>query len=285
LSRNKDRLGTGTTKPENNSPPPQVLQQETPGFAFVVPTEFVELPSGGNFYPETHPLHGQDSIEIKQMTAKEEDLLTSRTLLKKGVALDRVLQSLIINPSINADSLLVGDRNAIIIAIRSSAYGNIYETKVTCPGCGTQQEHSFDLNEATVYHGEDASELNVTNNNDGTFTTQLPKTQVEVTFKLLDGHDEKALVNIGNRKKSTLFDNMITTQLSNMVVAVNGDDSTEAVNYLVQNIPSIDSRHIRTAYKLAAPNVDLTQDFECDECDYLAEMEVPLSADFFWPQR
>jgi len=219
------------------------------------------------------------------MTAKEEDLLTSRTLLKKGVALDRVLQSLIIDPRIDADSLLVGDRNAIIIAIRSSAYGNMYETKVTCPGCGVLQEHSFDLNEVTVYDGSDAAELNVINNHDGTFTTQLPKTEIEVTFKLLDGTDEKSLINLNNRKKSALFDNMITTQLSNMVVAVNGDDSTQAVNYLVQNIPSIDSRHIRAAYKLAAPNVDLTQTFECNECDYLAEMEVPLSADFFWPER
>ena len=71
--------------------PPQALQQnESQPFSFVIPTEFVELPSGGRFYPEGHPLHGQDNIEIKQMTAKEEDMLTSRTLLKKGVALDRV---------------------------------------------------------------------------------------------------------------------------------------------------------------------------------------------------
>ena len=113
MSRNKDRLGG--SQHQDTQPPAQ-----TGGFSFVVPTEFVELPSQGRFYPQGHPLHSQDSIEIRQMTAKEEDMLTSRTLLKKGVALDRVISSLIVNKAIDADSLLVGDRNAIIIATRVS---------------------------------------------------------------------------------------------------------------------------------------------------------------------
>ena len=98
MSRNKDRLGA--KKPEPDSLPPQALQQSVnQGFSFVIPTEFVELPSGGKFYGEDHPLHGEESIEIKQMTAKEEDMLTSRTLLKKGIAIDRVLESLIVDSS------------------------------------------------------------------------------------------------------------------------------------------------------------------------------------------
>jgi hypothetical protein len=70
----------------------------------------VDLPSQGRFYAQGHPLHGQDSIEIKQMTAKEEDILTSRTLLKKGVALDKLIESLIVNKAINPSTLLIGDR-------------------------------------------------------------------------------------------------------------------------------------------------------------------------------
>ena len=95
MSRNKERVGA--SQPDTSPPPPSVMQEGGGGFSFVVPTEFVELPTGGRFYSEGHPLHGQDSVEIKQMTAKEEDMLTSRTLLKKGVALDRVIQSLIID--------------------------------------------------------------------------------------------------------------------------------------------------------------------------------------------
>jgi hypothetical protein len=94
------------------------MQDNSGGFSFVVPTEFIDLPSEGKFYPEGHPLHGQTTLEIKQMTAKEEDLLTSRALLKKGIALDRLLSSVIVNKSIDPNSLLVGDRNAILIATR-----------------------------------------------------------------------------------------------------------------------------------------------------------------------
>ena len=283
MSRNKDRLGLGDTKPDNNGPPPQVLQQETSGFSFVVPTEFVELPSQGRYYPEDHPLHNEDSIEIKQMTAKEEDILTSRTLLRKGVALDRVLQSLIVDPTINANHLLVGDRNAMIIAARSSAYGHMYETQVTCPSCQVTQDYAFDLNEVQVYHATELTNAEITVNDDGTFDVTLPRTEIVVTFRLLSGTDEKTLVEAASSRKSKSHERAVTAQLSKMVVAVNGVRTQEALDYLVNHIPSMDSRHLRAAYKTAAPNIDLTQYFECGECDYEADMEVPLTADFFWP--
>ena len=119
MSRNKDRLGP--SGPEADSLPPQAMHQsESPGFSFVIPTEFVELPSGGRFYTEGHPLHGQDSLEIKQMTAKEEDILTSRALLKEGVALDRMLQSLLLEDGVRIGDLLIGDKNALLVFLRRS---------------------------------------------------------------------------------------------------------------------------------------------------------------------
>jgi len=283
LSRNKERLG-GVQQPDTN-PPPQAMQADTGGFSFVVPTEFVELPSGGKFYPEGHPLHGEESIEIRQMTAKEEDILTSRTLLKKGVALDRVIENLIVNKRIDPDSLLVGDRNAIIIATRVSGYGNMYETKVTCPSCAESQQYNFNLNEANIYDGQDLEKLDVIDNKDGTFNIVLPKTGLTVTFKLLCGKDEKTLMSGIQSDRKRKNERTVTRQLVNTVVAVNGDSSADAINYLIENIPSMDSRHIRLSYRLAAPNIDLTQYFECSECEYTQDMEVPLTADFFWPDR
>ena len=283
MSRNRDRLGSNT--PQNSSPPQQALQ-ENPGFAFVVPTEFVELPSGGRFYPENHPLHGQSTIEIKQMTAKEEDILTSRTLLKNGVAIDRVIQSLITDKRVNSDSLLVGDRNAILIAARVSGYGNEYNTTVSCPACGTTQEYSFDLNDAQMHTGNDDSALSLTSNGDGTFTTILPRTKVNVVFRLLDGNDEKAIVSQAEHaRKRNRPEQTVTNQIKSMVVSVNGDETPQALNYLIDNIPSLDARHLRTCYKVAAPNVDLTQFFTCENCGHEQDMEVPLTADFFWPDR
>ena len=277
MSRNQNRLGG--VQQHDTSPPPQ---QGGGGFSFVVPTEFIELPSQGRFYPEGHPLHGQESIEIRQMTAKEEDMLTSRTLLKKGVALDRVIASLIVDKAIDPDSLLVGDRNAIIIATRVSGYGNIYETKVTCPNCGTNQEYAFDLNEANVYDGADARDLGVRSNEDGTFNVTLPRTSVDVQFRLLNGRDEKTFVVGMQADKKAKSEKNITRQLATIVVSLNGDSSIQAKQYFIDNVPSIDSRHLRLAYRLAAPNVDLTQQFVCGECSHEQEMEVPLSADFFW---
>ena len=284
MSRNKER--TGGAQQRDSSPPPQVMQGESTPFSFVVPTEFVELPSGGKFYPDGHPLYGETTIEVKQMTAKEEDLLTSRSLLKKGVALDRLLKSIIINKNIDANSLLIGDRNAILISARVSGYGNDYQTKVTCPLCNTMQDYNFNLNDVCIYNGESITEEEAVSNGDGTFTAMLPKTKIEVIFRLLSGYDEKNLFNqIENARKKRKEENTITRQLKQIIVAVNGDETQKSINYLVENMPTIDARHLRLVCKLATPNVDLTQHFDCNECDYEQEMEVPLTADFFWPDR
>lgn len=277
MSRNQDRVGG--VQQHDTSPP---SQQGGGGFSFVVPTEFVELPSQGRFYPPGHPLHGKDSIEIRQMTAKEEDILTSRTLIKKGVALDRVISSVIVDKSIDPDTLLVGDRNAVIIAMRISGYGNKYETKVSCPNCGTSQEYCFDLNHAVVTDGSEARDLGVKANNDGTFNITLPLTNIDAQFRLLNGRDEKSFINGMQADKKTKKEKNITRQLASIIVSLNGDDSIQAKQYFIDNVPSLDSRHLRSAYRLAAPNIDLTQHFECSECSHEQDMEVPLSADFFW---
>jgi len=285
LSRNKDRMGMAPTRPETSGPPPQIANG-IEGFSFVVPTEFVDLPSRGKFYSESHPLHGQDSVEIKQMTAKEEDILVNRSYLRNGSAIERVLQSVIVDKRINASTLLVGDRNAILIAMRITGYGNDYETKVSCPSCGTSQKYEFDLFETNLEHGEAAEELGVTDNGDGTFDCLLPKSGVTATFKLLTGADEKQLLQkIGGGKKMKAASSIITSQLGSMITAVNGDSSKKAIEYVICNMPSMDSRHLRLMYRLTAPNVDLTQDFACDNCDHEQEVEVPLGADFFWPDR
>ena len=286
MSRNSERIG-GVQQRNADTPPAQMMQQESKseGFSFVVPTEFVDLPSQGRYYPEGHPLHNESSIEIKQMTAKEEDILTSKTLLKKGVALDRVIQNVIVDKSIKADSLLVGDKNTIIVALRVSGYGADYATEVTCPACGTQQKYTFRLTENRLYSGEEKDDLDITDHNNGVFEVTLPSTQVRVAYRLQTGADEKTLLNMmeNDRKRKTEMN--VTRQLRNIIVGVNDDTSAEAINYLVDNMPAIDSRHLRLAYKLSAPNIDMSQAFECSECQYDQTMEVPLTADFFWPDR
>jgi hypothetical protein len=287
LSRNKDRIG-GTHSPDTSVPPNLHDEgQDGGGFSFVVPTEFVDLPSKGAFYPPNHPLHNCDSIEIKQMTAKEEDILTSKTLLKKGVALERVISSIIVDKRIRASTLLTGDRNALIIAARVSAYGNMYETKVACPACAETQEYAFDLNHTHFKTTIIDSGIEVTNNNDGTFTTELPRTKLLVTFRLMTGIDEKQLTDgvEADRKTRNQHERGVSRMLRGIMVAVNGNETAEAINYTVENIPSIDARHLRLSFKQVNPDIDMQQHFECQACGHEGQMEVPLTADFFWPDR
>ena len=136
MGRRNNSTRTGAPRP--NAPAPPIAKKTDNGlFSFVTPTEFVELPSGGKYYPEDHPLAGVDTIEIRHMTAKEEDILASTALAKKGLVLDRLLENILVL-DIDPRSLLLGDRSAIMIAARMSGYGNVYETEVKCPFC---EEH------------------------------------------------------------------------------------------------------------------------------------------------
>ena len=142
------------------------------------------------------------------------------------------------------------------------------------------------MHEVGTYHGDDYGELSIKSVGDGTFETTLPKTKITVTFRLMDGKDEKHLLSgMEADRKKKIPERAVTRQLASTLVSANGDSSIEALEYLLLNIPSMDARHIRQCYKAVSPNVDLTQDFNCSECGHEQQMEVPLSAEFFWPDR
>lgn len=273
-------LGSGA------EPPPQTMVQDPKGDSlnFVVPTEFVELPSKGRFYPEDHPLHMQENIEIRYMTAKDEDILTSKTLLKQGVALERFVNNIMVDKRIKVNSLLVGDKNAIIVAARISGYGAQYQTRIACPACLSNVEYDFDLTRSKVSEGFIVEEEGVQLTENNTLLISLPTTKVEVEVKQLTGVDEKELLKSsgGAKKGNTLT---ITKQLKNMIMSVNGNDSQMIIRRFVDTMPARDSRHLRKIYKKASPNIDLTQHFECPECGHEQPLEVPFTADFFWPDR
>ena len=155
------------------------------------------------FYPQGHPLLGKDTIEIRYMTAKDEDTLTNVSLLRKGVALEKVLQDIVIDKAINMDTLLVGDKNAVIVAARKSAYGAEYQTKVTCPSCGKVQGYDFDLNNCNVKEpvsDEQLEEAGIAKTDDNTFVLNLPILKVPVELRLLTSKDE----NFIDRKSTRL---------------------------------------------------------------------------------
>ena len=271
------------------------LGQSGVGLNWVVPTEMVDLPSRGDFYAEGHPLHGKDSIEIRHMTAREEDILTSKSLLKKGVALDKVIQSIIVDRSINIEDLLIGDKNAIMVYTRMYAYGAEYETNVTCPNCGAHTKHEFNLETHRLRHPDDeetdddgnAMSKDWDRTAKGTFLVTLPKTQVKAELRLLTGKDERLLANAIQRKrrgKSGAKDPSLVDQMKRFIVSLNSVTDEVQINEFIRHMPALDSRYLRSVYALLTPGMDLSQEFVCPHCDYETEMEVPFTAEFFWPK-
>lgn len=272
---NEDRL-MGGHKPTPSEDAPQMPNP----MDFVTPTQFVDLPSKGR-YPEGHPLKGKDSIEIRYMTAKDEDVLTNRSLLKKGIAIDRLIQNLIVDKSINARHLYVGDRNAIIVFARASAYGADYKAKVQCPACGEQSKFQFDLGDYEMFDGNDTEETDIEYKGDGTFTTTLPLSKIVARIRPLMGQDEIDLVSSGKGKDVT--NDMITKQMKHFVVDFNGYEDQKTIDYVVDNMVAIDSRYIRDCFKLISPDIVMNQDFVCKHCEHKEVMSVPFGTDFFWP--
>ena len=283
MSRNKDRLGGHS--PEPAEAPAQAVEKAFDPLSFVAPTEFVELPSKGN-YPEGHPLCGEEVLEIRFMTAKEEDILSSQTLLKKGLAIERMLDSLIIDNKIKAQDLWIGDRNALIVAARISGYGASYKTQVNCPACGEHNHMDFDLTKQQIEESEISDELNLSKLDNGNFSCKMPYSKFNIEFRLLDGRDEQTLAKLmSDKKKRKMVETNLTDQFKMMIVAIEGHKDRQVIARYVDNMPTLDSTQLRGCYKVASPDVKVTSAFECNSCGYSQEMEVPFNTDFFWPDR
>jgi hypothetical protein len=273
---NQDRM-MGGHKPTPSEEAPQMANP----MDFVTPTQFVQLPSKGR-YPQGHPLYGEDSIEIKYMTAKDEDVLTNRSLLKKGLAIDRLIQNLIKDSGINARSLYIGDRNAIIINARASAYGADYKTSVGCPACGETSKFKFDLADHEEYNGDEYPD-DVKDNEDGTFSITLPVSTIVARIRPLTGQDEVEMLSESKAKDMT--NDLITKQMRRFVVDFNGYDGPKTVNHVIDNMTAGDAKVLRGAFRAVSPDIKMEQTFVCKSCEHEEVMVVPFGTDFFWPDR
>lgn len=282
---NANRVSADKAETKASVAPETTEQQTSTTLSFATPTEFVELPTRGRFYPEGHPLHNQETVEIRYMTAKDEDILSSRTLLKKGLAIERFLQNVIVDNSIDSNELYIGDKNAIMLAARITGYGSEYETTVSCPVCSTSERFAFNLEEVSLNYGEVFAGYDVTEAENGTYLVKLPKSGFTVGVRLLTGKDERYLAQlIENKRKHRLPDTLLTDQFKQYIVSIEGHTDPNLVLEFVENMPALDSRYLRTVYQVLTPNVDLTQEYTCDSCGHEEEVDVPFTADFFWPR-
>lgn len=281
MRNNEDRF-----VPPDSGESPALQQKSTDSapLSFAVPTEMVDLPSKGQLYPNGHPLCGKDSVEIKFMTAKEEDILTSKALIKKGVAIDRMLQSLIIDKNIKVEDLLLGDKNALTVAARVSGYGEDYEISVSCPGCEAKSKHTFNLSLLENKKTTALDELGVRRTDKGTFEVRLLKTKVDVEFRLLTGKDEAETITEMTSKTIKKEEANSTSQLKRIIVSVNGETNRNVINNFVDSLPVVDAKLLRGVVREITPDIEMKQHFECGSCGHEEEVEVPFTVEFFWPK-
>ena len=274
MRNNKNRLGA---QQEDSV---AATGQIAPGLTFVVPTEFIELPSQGKLYPPDHQLHNQKTIEIKQMTAKEEDILTSESLIRNGVVLHRLIESVVVDDNIDPMSMLTCDRNAIVIWSRIYGYGSEYNTKFQCPSCGNVEELSFDLK--TILESKNTEELDYDNaefSESGNFIVTLPTTGWKVECRMANGYSEKQMAAQQNSKTK---DSLATSQMKMIIKSIEGHQDKKIINQAIEVMPAKDALHLRFEYQNLYPELELEHAFSCKKCGFSQEVEVPITADFFW---
>jgi hypothetical protein len=261
--------------------PIQVSNVMRDDFGFEVPQESVPLPSRGVIYSLEGPLHNKETIDIRPMTAKEEDILTSRAYIKSGTVLTKLLKSCIVNKSIKPDDLISGDRNALLVSLRITGYGADYDVEVDCPECGTKSKQTFDLFKLSIKR----LEVDLVVQGDNLFEVQLPVTKKNVRVKFLTGHDEREMMITNERKKKSgmKIETAITDRLSRSIVSVDGITDRNKLNFFVKNIPARDSLALRRFLDRHEPGIDMKSWMDCPHCHEQSEVGLPMGASFFWP--
>jgi hypothetical protein len=244
---------------------------------FMVPTDFVDLPSKGIFYANK-----KSSVEVKYLTAEDENILTSGDLIKSGKVLDVLLDNAIVDREINSEDLLTGDRNAILINLRITGYGDEYETKTNCPSCGHTNKREILLSSLS------SKEVPFKPDSDGMFTVQLPKCKANIRFRLLTGRDEQRLRKVAELGKKTIGKNVkvetiLTEKYLLQIMDVNGNTDKTYIKKFISVMPIADSLFFREYLSQVEPGIDLNHDFECENCGKNYEQEVPITAKLFWP--
>ena len=253
-------------------------------FGMEVPIELVPLPSQGKIYPVGTASHNQETVEIRAMTAREEDILTSRALIKKGTVISELLKSCIINKHIDVDSLISGDRNALMTALRITGYGQDYVVgDIECPVCADRSTQTFNLADLpikrlTIDPIEVGSNL---------FEFTLPVSKKKVVFKFLTGKDERDISVEQERKKKQKLsgdvDSLITSRLHYALVSVDNITDKSLLTTFIRNMPAGDSRALRKFMDDNEPGIEMKAWMNCDSCSESSEVALPIGASFFWP--
>lgn len=262
-----------------------------PSDAFDIPYDVVKLPSKGLLYEESHPLCDETEVPFKAMTAVHENILASRALIKKGTVLPTLIRSCMVNPSIDPGTLLLGDKAAILLAIRISGFGSEYRVGTVCPSCGHQWAHTFDLSNVELK----MLDVEPVKPNTNLFEFILPSDKkTTIQFSLLTDADDLDIMETAQRKKKAMsksgvsnaaldVDTRITDELRKMIKSVNGKTDGEYISNFVRTMKVVDSRALRRYVSDISPGIEMEQSVACVSCGEVDDHKIMLSTEFFWP--
>ena len=245
------------------------------------PTEVLSLPSKGLLYPEDSPLRS-GTIDVKYMTAKEEDILTSTNLIQQGKVIERLLESVVANPQVKMDDMLVGDRNALMVGTRILGYGKDYPCTIIDPDTNEKVEINIDL--TTLEHKKIDEKLY---KNGNLFSFELPNSKRVVEFKLLTQSDENQISeNLKDYEKLTKLtgvDKTLTTRLKYVIQSVDGEKDQNKIDSFVDNeFLALDAKAFRKYRESIEPDIILKYDY-VSQTGGNHKIDIPLGIDFFWP--
>jgi hypothetical protein len=262
-----------------NIPTSNILKDD---FGWEVPYETVPLPSQGVLYSPDSILYLKESLDIKAMTAKEEDILSSPALIKKGNAISELLKSCIVDKGIDVNELLLGDRNALMVSIRITGYGHDYKASMRCKHCNHINDTTLSLAELPL----NFLKLEPITKGKNEFEFHLPVTKKVVTFKFTTGKDEKDL-NETREKMDKYFTsdikNNVTNMLERAIVSIDGIRDKNKIKHFVQYMPAYDSKALRNYILENQPGIDMSHNLACKNCNSESEVSIPITSEFFWP--
>jgi len=259
---------------------PAVQASSPGGLHYVVPTELVELPSKGMFYPEGHPLHKQEFIEIKHMTAKEEDILAQPAgKAEEPTMFDKLISSLLVDKTIDPSKMTEEDKTAILLSARRTGYGNSYQANLVCDHCQQIGTFEFDLSKVKISDPENPLEYD---SESDCFLVELPVSKINVRAKILDKESEKAIdFEESQKAKINLEFNRTLATVKRIIYSANDIYDPQTISKLSEVLPAADAKYLLGFDKTCYPRVDTRQEVTCPNCSGVSEKEVPLSWAFF----
>jgi len=263
----KEDSADDSNTPINNTP-----QVET--YDFSVPYDVIPLPSEGKAYKNK-----KSTLKVHYLTASDENILTSPNLIESGKFLDILISRKVADKDLPYRDLLLGDRNAIMIWLRATGYGEIYNAVVTDPDTGEDFDTEIDLTAMKSKH------LTIDSDENGEFDFTLPRSGKPIKFRFLTVGDEDDMgryIESSNKKGPSSYSNILTFRLGKHIAEIDGNRDRGFISKFIENMLAYDSLSLRTYIDDNEPGLDMNIEIERPGGGVI-KTTFPFNPSFFWP--